>query len=134
MRTQDPVDDTLAITNQAMLFVMVLGALLLKFKQGFSATGIYEEGYDATLIEALLIGSVTAVAIGAITAAGCSTFQVLASRNHQAETAAWKEQEEQQQDEEQQQEEQDLPAGHENNSDREPSKSTDITAGRKIVV
>jgi hypothetical protein len=36
MRTQDPVDDALAIANQAMLFVVLLGALALKSQQGFA--------------------------------------------------------------------------------------------------
>jgi hypothetical protein len=102
---KDPVDDTLAITNQAMLFMMLLGALMLKFKQGFSATGIYEEGYDATLIEALLVGSVATVAIGALAAVGFSTYQVIiASRSGQADAGALEEQ--RQQEEEQQQLEQ----------------------------
>ena len=82
---EDPVDDTLAITNQAMLFVMLSGALMLKFQQGFSATGIYEEGYDAALVEALLICSTLAVATCAIAAIGLSIFRILGSRRDQAE-------------------------------------------------
>ena len=82
---EDPVDDTLAITNQAMLFVMLSGALMLKFQQGFSATGIYEEGYDATLVEALLICRTSAVATCAIAAIGLSIFRTLGSRRDQAE-------------------------------------------------
>ena len=36
---QDPIDDALAITNQAMLFLTLLGALMLKCIQGFISTG-----------------------------------------------------------------------------------------------
>jgi hypothetical protein len=75
----------LAMTNQAMLFLMLLGALMLKVQQGFSATGIYEEGYDASLVETLLICSVLAVAICAIVAITFSVVGVLASRRDQAE-------------------------------------------------
>jgi hypothetical protein len=75
----------LAMTNQAMLFLMLLGALMLKVQQGFSATGIYEEGYDASLVEALLICSALAVAICAIVAITFSVVGVLASRRDQAE-------------------------------------------------
>ena len=75
----------LAMTNQAMLFLMLLGALMLKVQQGFSATGIYEEGYDAALVEALLICSALAVAICAIVAITLSVVGVLASHRDQAE-------------------------------------------------
>ena len=80
---QDPVDDMLAMTNQAMLFLMLLGALMLKVQQGFSATGIYEEGYDAALVEAMLICSALAVAICAMVAIAFSVVGVLASRRDQ---------------------------------------------------
>ena len=76
----------LATTNQAMLFLMLLGALMLKVQQGFSATGIYEEGYDASLVEALLICSALAVAICAMVAITFSVVGVLASRRDQAES------------------------------------------------
>ena len=36
---------------------------MIKFDQGFSATGIYEEGYDVRLINIILIGSSTAVVL-----------------------------------------------------------------------
>ena len=75
----------LAMTNQAMLFLMLLGALMLKVQQGFSATGIYEEGYDAALVEAMLICSALAVAVCAIVAITLSVVGVLASRRDQTE-------------------------------------------------
>jgi hypothetical protein len=63
---KDPADDTLAITTQIMLFLTLLGALMIKFDQGFAATGIYEEGYDTALVNTLLIGSAALVATSAI--------------------------------------------------------------------
>jgi hypothetical protein len=155
---EDPVDDMLAMTNQAMLFVMLLSALMLKVKQCFSATAIYayEEGYDATLVETLLVGSAVVVAISAITTVGFRTVLVLKSRRERAEAEQIKEedgeqegqQEEQQEEQqaEQQEEQQGLPpegaplvngahVGHASNSEQ-PTESTDmdITMGRKIVV
>jgi hypothetical protein len=62
----EPLDNTLAITNQVMLFVTLLGALMLKFHQGFSSTGVTEEGYDMDVVNFLLLGSVAAV--GAVVA------------------------------------------------------------------
>jgi hypothetical protein len=38
-----------------------LGALMIKFHQGFSATGIYEEGYNVELVNILLIASCAGV-------------------------------------------------------------------------
>jgi hypothetical protein len=35
----DPVDDMLSVTNRSMLFLTLLGALMLKFHQGFKAAG-----------------------------------------------------------------------------------------------
>ena len=155
---EDPVDDMLAMTNQAMLFVMLLSALMLKVKQCFSATAIYayEEGYDATLVETLLVGSAVVVAISAITTVGFRTVLVLKSRRERAEAEQIKEedgeqegqQEEQQEEQqaEQQEEQQGLPpegaplvngahVGHASNSEQ-PTESADmdITVGRKIVV
>jgi hypothetical protein len=63
---KDPADDTLAITTQIMLFLTLLGALMIKFDQGFAATGIYEEGYDTALVNTLLIGSAALVATSAV--------------------------------------------------------------------
>ena len=52
-----PLDVAVAIWNQMMLFFTLLGALMIKFQQGFSATGVYEEGYDASFVNTLLIAS-----------------------------------------------------------------------------
>jgi hypothetical protein len=64
----DPMDDTLAIMNQAMLFTTLLGALMLKIDQAFSSTGVYEEGYDMNVVNLLLLGSVATVALSAAVA------------------------------------------------------------------
>ena len=37
---------------------------MIKFQQGFAATGVYEEGYSEDLVNALLIGSALLVALG----------------------------------------------------------------------
>jgi Ca2+/H+ antiporter len=71
---KDPVDDALAITNQAMLFLTMLGALMIKCIQGFISTGVYEKGYDATFVNGLLVASAIVVALGAV---GAVLFSVL---------------------------------------------------------
>ena len=58
----DDVDDKLAVLNQIMLFLTYLGALMIKFQTGFQATGVYEEGYSADFVSAMLIGSGIVVA------------------------------------------------------------------------
>ena len=49
-----------------------LGALMIKFHQGFSATGIYEEGYNVELVNILLIASCAGVTfVGLYSSVGC---------------------------------------------------------------
>ena len=82
----DRVDDTLAIANQAMLFLTLLGALMLKFHHGFSSMGVYEEGYDPVLVTTTLIGCVIVVAIGAAVAAVVSTVDEIRQQRTGTET------------------------------------------------
>jgi hypothetical protein len=72
---KDPIDDALAITNQAMLFLTLLGALMLKCIQGFISTGVYEEGYNTTFVNGMLVASAAVVALGAIGAVLLSVLQ-----------------------------------------------------------
>jgi hypothetical protein len=60
----DDVDDKLSIVNQITLFLTYLGALMIKFQQGFKATGVSEEGYSADFVAVMLIGSALVVALG----------------------------------------------------------------------
>eukprot|EP00935_MAST-01C_sp_MAST-1C-sp1_P002379 g2379.t1 len=48
--------------QKIMLFLTYLGALMIKFQTGFQATGVYEEGYSADFVSAMLIGSGIVVA------------------------------------------------------------------------
>ena len=47
-------DDSLAITQQVLLFFTLLGGLMVKFQRGFRSTGLYEEGYSEEFISAML--------------------------------------------------------------------------------
>jgi hypothetical protein len=49
---------------------------MIKFSQGFAATGVYEEGYSPTVVNWLLIGSAAAVAFG-----GCYTVYQSVAKN-----------------------------------------------------
>jgi hypothetical protein len=49
-----------------MLFLTLLGALMLKCIQGFISTGVYEEGYNTTFANGMLVASAAVVALGAI--------------------------------------------------------------------
>ncbi len=59
------VDNVQAIWTQLMLFFTLLGALMVKFEQGFLATGIYEDGYTTDTVNAMLIGSTLLVPLEA---------------------------------------------------------------------
>jgi hypothetical protein len=82
----DPLDNTLAIMNQAMLFVTLLGALMLKFHQGFSSTGVTEEGYDMNVVNFLLLGSVAVVAVSAMIAVVYSVISLRKTLSEQQQS------------------------------------------------
>jgi hypothetical protein len=71
----DDVDDRLSIVNQVTLFLTYLGALMIKFQQGFKATGMAEEGYSADFVIVMLIGSALVVALGF----GCTVIHGIVS-------------------------------------------------------
>jgi hypothetical protein len=66
-----------------MLFVTLLGALMLKFHQGFSSTGVTEEGYDMNVVNFLLLGSVAVVEVSAMIAVIYSTVSLRKTRSEQ---------------------------------------------------
>jgi hypothetical protein len=73
----DPVDDQLAITNQIMLILTLVGALMIKFDQGFHATGVYEAGYSMDVVQGMLIASASMVFIGGFGSAMWSTMAIV---------------------------------------------------------
>jgi hypothetical protein len=73
----DQVDDRTAITNQLMLFLTLVGALMVKVQNGFTANGLTKEGYDETVVNVLLIGSGMIVALAASFAIIHAGIQVL---------------------------------------------------------
>ena len=56
---------------------------MIKFQQGFSATGIYEEGYNVELVNILLIASCVGVLFaGLYSSVGCIIDTLSESRAH----------------------------------------------------
>jgi hypothetical protein len=60
------VDDVLAILDQSMLFLVLVGALMLKVQQGFDSNGVFGEGYNSSFVTAMLITSTAIVTIAAL--------------------------------------------------------------------
>ena len=62
---------------------------MIKFQQGFAATGVYEEGYSADLVNVLLIGSALLVALGGCWAvAATAEAKAVAAEGSKATAAA----------------------------------------------
>jgi hypothetical protein len=71
---------SISFADNIPFHLLIIGALMIKFSQGFAATGIYEEGYSPRVVNWLLISSAAAVAIG-----GCYTVYQSVSKNLNAD-------------------------------------------------
>ena len=60
------VDDGLAILDQSMLFLVLVGALMLKVEQGFDSNGVFGEGYSSGFVTAMLITSTAVVTLAGV--------------------------------------------------------------------
>jgi hypothetical protein len=60
------VDDGLAILDQSMLFLVLVGALMLKVSQGFDSNGVFGEGYSSGFVTAMLITSTAVVTLAGV--------------------------------------------------------------------
>ena len=60
-----------------MLILTLVGALMIKFDQGFHATGVYEAGYSKDVVEGMLIASASMVFIGGFGSAMWSTMAIV---------------------------------------------------------
>merc|ERR1711865_710975 len=67
-------DNLLAINSQAMLFLTLSGALMMKFHVGFENTGVYEEGFGIPTINAVLISSAVGVTFAGLASAIAAIF------------------------------------------------------------
>jgi hypothetical protein len=127
----DPVDDMLSVMNQSMLFLTLLGALMLKFHQGFKATGVYEEGYDLIFVNMLLIGSAALVVMLTVAAVVRSTLGAVAlhrAREQKNSRDAWAQSENKSAGTGQE--------GHEEEggSSEEPTSDMKLPTGTKLVI
>ena len=49
-----------------MLALTLIGGLMTKLEQGFTATSVYDHAFDSTAINVILICTVTVVAVGGV--------------------------------------------------------------------
>jgi hypothetical protein len=60
-----------------MLILTLVGALMIKFDEGFHATGVYESGYSKDAVQLMLIASASMVFIGGFGSAMWSTMTIV---------------------------------------------------------